>query len=449
MGPWGSKSATNPALVRARRHGGLGPVTMAGLLTVYAVTACGGEVTGDVAVVAKGGTNELVLAAPGGGHATGGRATMAIGGTSTVGQGGLSATGGATGGSNASGTGGATICPNGQALCGSSCVELQTDPTNCGACGTACSPDRTCTLGRCTLVCAPGTADCGGTTCVNLKDDVNNCGRCGIACGTHSCVNGACFPCAAGQTPCGSVCPDLETDALNCGACGTACPADYMCVDGQCRLNCAVTRWAACGWGTCLDLQNDVNNCGSCGNACNAATGEVCNGGVCGCPSGWMDCAGVCVDAQADPANCGGCGVSCGTQPCTNGQCPPCADWLTLCGGSCVSTQVDPLNCGACGNVCPSSEVCRWGGCHLDCTPFSESNCDQSECLPVYGSTSVGGPGNVFAACVSLYGTCTDSPTCLYPVGHPESCLWFSAICIHSADWTDDFGCTIPGCPHY
>jgi hypothetical protein len=35
----------------------------------------------------------------------------------------------------------------------------------------------------------------------------------------------------------------------------------------------------------------------------------------------------------------------------------------------------------------------------------------------------------------------------LYPVGRPERCLWFRAICILSADWTEDLSCATPGCP--
>jgi hypothetical protein len=41
------------------------------------------------------------------------------------------------------------MCPAGQTLCGSSCVNTQTDNMNCGACGTACTGGMVCSAGRC------------------------------------------------------------------------------------------------------------------------------------------------------------------------------------------------------------------------------------------------------------------------------------------------------------
>jgi len=41
------------------------------------------------------------------------------------------------------------ICPSDQRLCGGACVSLQSDPQNCGACGTACGAGQGCSLGVC------------------------------------------------------------------------------------------------------------------------------------------------------------------------------------------------------------------------------------------------------------------------------------------------------------
>ncbi|HEU4382059.1 MAG TPA: hypothetical protein VFR85_01050 [Anaeromyxobacteraceae bacterium] len=46
-----------------------------------------------------------------------------------------------------------------------------------------------CVDGAC--VCPPGTFDCG--ICVDLATDPANCGRCGIVC-TGACSNGTCAP---------------------------------------------------------------------------------------------------------------------------------------------------------------------------------------------------------------------------------------------------------------
>lgn len=41
------------------------------------------------------------------------------------------------------------ICPDGESLCGSTCVFLQNDTANCGSCGSACD-NGVCTGGQCT-----------------------------------------------------------------------------------------------------------------------------------------------------------------------------------------------------------------------------------------------------------------------------------------------------------
>jgi hypothetical protein len=63
-------------------------------------------------------------------------------------------------------------CPVGQMLCGSSCVDLQSDEANCGACSNTCD-SRTCVSGRCAkvaFVTAQGfTGNLGGVAGANLK----------------------------------------------------------------------------------------------------------------------------------------------------------------------------------------------------------------------------------------------------------------------------------------
>ncbi|HUB09402.1 MAG TPA: choice-of-anchor D domain-containing protein [Myxococcales bacterium] len=69
--------------------------------------------------------------------------------------------------------------------CNGACVDLQTDPENCGSCGTAC-PTGQCSGGEC-------LSSCGGAQ-VDLDSDPDNCGACGTACGscTQGCLSGAC-----------------------------------------------------------------------------------------------------------------------------------------------------------------------------------------------------------------------------------------------------------------
>ncbi len=74
----------------------------------------------------------------------------------TAGSGGQGAgSGGAT--SAQTGSGGATstgsgMCVGAETLCGSSCVDLQTDAANCGTCGKACSFNEACEGGECSRI---------------------------------------------------------------------------------------------------------------------------------------------------------------------------------------------------------------------------------------------------------------------------------------------------------
>jgi hypothetical protein len=69
-----------------------------------------------------------------------------------------------------------------------------------------------------------------GTSCVELSSDPKHCGGCGATCssppnGVGVCVESSCaFACNKPYSPCGSSCMDLATDPLNCGTCGNVCP---------------------------------------------------------------------------------------------------------------------------------------------------------------------------------------------------------------------------------
>ena len=88
-------------------------------------------------------------------------------------------------------------CPSGQTACGSSCVDLSTSPTSCGACGNVCA----------------------------------------VACSSGTCVSS----CPAGTTACSGACADTTTDAANCGGCGKACAAGQVCSGAQCTCGAAVS----------------------------------------------------------------------------------------------------------------------------------------------------------------------------------------------------------------
>jgi hypothetical protein len=76
-------------------------------------------------------------------------------------------------------------------MCANLCVNIDTDPNNCGGC------DQTCNVGGATL-CENGVCNCPApelncaNTCVDITQDPNNCGSCGHNCQGGTCLGKAC-----------------------------------------------------------------------------------------------------------------------------------------------------------------------------------------------------------------------------------------------------------------
>ena len=131
------------------------------------------------------------------------------------------------------------------------------------------------------LTCADaGLADCGGV-CVDVLSDPYNCGGCGGVCGLGwSCINAVCLgeappagvslvDCAAqGLIDCGGFCTDLSVDSANCGACGNSCALGGYCTGGVCAGLVCFGDLIDCGTGYCVDLNSSPFHCGGCGNFC-------------------------------------------------------------------------------------------------------------------------------------------------------------------------------------
>jgi hypothetical protein len=125
------------------------------------------------------------------------------------------------------------VCPTGQTACGNACVNLLTDPSNCGACGNSCGAGA-CSNGTCT--CSGGyLAMCNGT-CVNTSTDSNNCNGCGNVCSPgYICkpdIAGYPFPASCTTYPA----PSTQMLTCNCCngrrviTCGTGCSVDTVAV---------------------------------------------------------------------------------------------------------------------------------------------------------------------------------------------------------------------------
>lgn len=277
-------------------------------------------------------------------HATASPALAATTGNGTAGASNGAGSTGAQGGSTAAMPTATTApggCPKGQTSCGGACIDTQTDPNHCGACGTACDASLVCASGACCL------ADeiCNGA-CTDVLSDPNNCGACGTTCGANqTCAGGGCLTsCPDGQMDCGDGgCSDLSLDPLNCGACGTTClPGGQGCVNGVCPNPC--TAATMCD-GVCVNVGSDPNNCGSCGNVC--PDGQFCSQYNCiaNCPDGTMLCGdSVCLPIGGD-GNC-------------TGACDACPNGNRCCGGACADTRSDPNNCNDCGMACGQNQTC-------------------------------------------------------------------------------------------
>jgi hypothetical protein len=314
------------------------------------------------------------------------------------------------------------------------CSNTQSDPDNCGSCGTACAANQVCLQGTCTLGCTAGTTLCG-SSCADLQVDPTNCGACGTACKAGQvCSTGQCQTGCAGMTTlCGSTCVDTHVDPANCGSCGTACGAGKLCNAGKCASTCSPAQTACttdAGALYCANTQQDNANCGACGNAC--AAGDVCAAGKCAstCGAGQTFCAddgggngAYCANTQTDNANCGTCGNTCSVgEVCTAGKCAIECGGLdgggeALCtpdGGVpyCANTSTDNANCGMCGNVCDAGQVCTAGTCAcapgltqcptdagIACVNTGSDNGNCGGC----GKACMGGLVCVNGTCSSLY----------------------------------------------
>jgi hypothetical protein len=136
-------------------------------------------------------------------------------------------------------------CMSPTVLCGTACVNEQTDPNHCGNCTTVCSAadagdpgdagtiTAVCSSGTCQIECDGGLSQCG-EQCFNENTDPNNCGNCGVGCDGGLCNQGSCCP--PGNVICSGTCTDTTGDNNNCGSCGHVCDAG-SCISSTCTVS--------------------------------------------------------------------------------------------------------------------------------------------------------------------------------------------------------------------
>jgi|GEM_PF-467101 len=304
-----------------------------------------------------------------------------------------------------------SVCAAGTTFCAGACVDTQSSPTHCGACGVSCpgaaNATATCARGACSFRCAPGFGDCDGNAAngceANLATSPAHCGGCGSACnatnGSPTCAAGACgITCATGFGNCdGSAANGCETDLRStvtaCGLCGRTCAlpnATPACVASACAVGSCTSGFGNCDGnaanGCEVDQRSDVRHCGACNNVCPTSNGAAtCSAGACGitCSAGFGNCDGLgangCeVNTLTTLAHCGGCGRACSlanaTPACAAGACAvaSCNTGFANCDGvpsnGCeANLATSASHCGACGRACGSGFFCAAGACTRDC----------------------------------------------------------------------------------
>ncbi|MFO0645981.1 MAG: hypothetical protein U0326_07065 [Polyangiales bacterium] len=348
----------------------------------------------------------------------------------------------------AAGCSAARACPTGQSCCDGACIDTQSNVSACGMCGNTCRTPNgrpACSMGTCGVgMCTAPYENCdmnAANGCeIDLQNDPNNCGACGNRCPSGSssmgvCVMGRCsLGCAEGFADCDGMASngcetDTRVDNANCGTCGRACTlrnATSSCTMGACAVTACADGFANCdsdpSTGCETATSNNILACGRCGNVCNLTNvaSHGCAAGACTiltCDPGYADCDGMAsngceVNTDTSGSNCGVCGRSCGMGMCTRGVCTStCSGGRGDCDGNATNgceadLNTETLNCGVCRNSCvagpQSTARCTSGACSIACnTGFSDCNANPADGCEIDTRVSPTNCGRCGNACAS------------------------------------------------
>lgn len=156
-------------------------------------------------------------------------------------------------------------------------IDLSSNAQHCGACGNTClgGPNTTgsCVNGTCQAQgCALGWANCNGSLAdgceMHIQTNPTNCGACGISCmAGATCVAGLCMGGMTGPTPCATdaTCPETsfcdsmqgicQVDGIVGMPCTRAaqCSTGTSCEQGICQFACPAGMFR-CATGACVGI---------------------------------------------------------------------------------------------------------------------------------------------------------------------------------------------------
>jgi hypothetical protein len=319
-------------------------------------------------------------------------------------------------------------CSDPETTCGDSgtCVDEQTDPKNCGACGNDCTlaphvdpQTTTCREGKCVYECVPGfSSDCGGDAgagCPTSLSSPTNCGSCGHACAgatslcTASTVDGGAASCASsctgGTVLCNGSCVNDQTNPGACGSTCAVCP--YVCTAGVCTGSCTP------GTTGCSGSQPQICSSSGVWQDNGAACGEcyACSAGACAPATG-----GACNDGNACTQ----------TDTCVSGVCMGSNPVTCTASDNCHSPGTCSSATGTCSNPLASGANCQAGQSCIAWYPDCDQDTYGSNTTPVYSCSSPSGapacPGGFSGVYVSNSQDCCDTDG----NAHPNQAAYFT-----------------------
>jgi hypothetical protein len=227
-------------------------------------------------------------------------------------------------------------CAAGYEQCGLLCIAIESDPQNCGACGTACAPGATCDEGECIAVGDGSVQDGGdGSPLADAFPNPDAPGDGALLDSPES--DGDAFASDApvgldapvGDTLVGDA-PPGDTGIAEADAGDASMASDASATEASAAEAGDATTVEGADASMMTEAGEDSTTADAGGDASSTDAGD-------GSP---LDGSENDVAMGNPPSLDGG---ACGPQP-----------FDLNCGGTCINPVTNPLNCGACGIVCPS-----------------------------------------------------------------------------------------------